>query len=96
MDERIAERPEYNIAQGYSRGTGRDRARFFEYALGSARESRDWYYKARPILGPAATEERLALLTEIIPLLLAAIPSQRGRKIREVSPSYLEGRDETD
>ena len=35
-----------NIAEGYSRGTGRDRARFYEYALGSARESRDWYYKS--------------------------------------------------
>jgi four helix bundle protein len=33
------------IAEGYSRGTGRDRARFYEYALGSTRESRDWYYK---------------------------------------------------
>jgi four helix bundle protein len=30
-----------NIAEGYSRGTGRDPARFYEYALGSARESRD-------------------------------------------------------
>jgi hypothetical protein len=30
-----------NIAEGYSRGTGKDRARFYEYALGSARESRD-------------------------------------------------------
>ena len=39
-----------NIAEGYSRGTGRDRARFYEYALGSARESRDWYYKSRHIL----------------------------------------------
>jgi four helix bundle protein len=40
-----------NIAEGYSRSTGRDRARFFEYALGSARESRDWYYKGRFGLG---------------------------------------------
>ena len=32
-----------NLAEGYSRGTGKDRARFYEYALGSARESRDWY-----------------------------------------------------
>jgi four helix bundle protein len=39
-----------NIAEGYSRGTGKDRARFYEYALGSARESRDWYYKGRHIL----------------------------------------------
>ena len=34
-----------NIAEGYSRGSARDRARFYEYALGSARESRGWYYK---------------------------------------------------
>ncbi len=30
-----------NIAEGYSRGTGKDRARFYEHSLGSARESRD-------------------------------------------------------
>src|SRR5919202_1644823 len=47
-----------NIAEGYSRGTGRDRARFYEYALGSARESRDWYYKSRHILGGAAIAHR--------------------------------------
>ena len=40
-----------NVAEGYSRGTGKDRARFYEYALGSAREARDWYYKGRHILG---------------------------------------------
>ena len=44
-----------NLAEGYSRGTGKDRARFYEYALGSARESRDWYYKGRHILGPVVT-----------------------------------------
>ena len=26
-------------------GTGRDRARFYEYGLGSAREARGWYFK---------------------------------------------------
>ena len=36
-----------SIGEGYSRGTGRDRARFYEYSLGSARETRDWYYKGR-------------------------------------------------
>src|SRR5438067_13131557 len=30
-----------NLAGGYSRTTGKDRARFYEYSLGSARESRD-------------------------------------------------------
>src|SRR5688572_7322969 len=39
-----------NIAEGYSRGTGKDQARFYEYALGSAREARGWYFQARPVL----------------------------------------------
>src|SRR6476646_860736 len=39
------------IAEGYSRGTGKERARFYEYALGSAREARDEYYKGRHVLG---------------------------------------------
>ncbi len=47
-----------NIAEGYSKSTGKDRARFYEYALGSARESRDWYYKARHILGEEVTHHR--------------------------------------
>jgi four helix bundle protein len=52
-----------NIAEGYSRGTSRDRARFYEYALGSARESRDWYFKSRRILGEKVVYHRLQLLT---------------------------------
>ena len=39
-----------NIAEGYSRSTGKDRARFLEYSLGSAREARDWYYKIHFLL----------------------------------------------
>jgi len=35
-----------NIEEGYSKATGRDRARFYEYALGSARESRGGITKA--------------------------------------------------
>src|ERR1043165_8875415 len=38
-----------NIAEGYSRGSNKERAHFYEYSLGSARESRDWYHKARYI-----------------------------------------------
>jgi len=78
-----------NIAEGYSRGTGKDRARFYEYALGSARESRDWYYKCRHILGDDVTGHRLQLLTEVIRLLLAMIPNQRGKAIREAAQEYL-------
>lgn len=77
-----------NVAEGYSRGTGRDRARFYEYALGSARESRDWYYKGRHVLSENVLAHRLDLLTQIIRLLLTMIPQQRRRKLRETGPTY--------
>ena len=77
-----------NLAEGYSRGTDKDRARFYEYALGSARESRDWYFKSRHILGEAVVEHRLRLLAEIIRLLLTMVPQQRGRFLREDSTEY--------
>lgn len=77
-----------NIAEGYSRGTGRDRARFYEYALGSSREARDWYYKARHILDDAVLPARMELQTQIIRLLLTMIPQQRGSGIREEGVEY--------
>jgi len=77
-----------NLAEGYSRGTGKDRARFYEYALGSARESRDWYYKARHVLGEDVTTHRLRFLTQIIRLLLTMVPQQRGRTLREMGLRY--------
>ena len=82
-----------NLAEGYSRGTGKDRARFYEYALGSARESRDWYYKGRHVLGETVTKHRLGLLTQVIRLLLTMIPQQRGRILREQGISYQSGTD---
>jgi len=80
-----------NLAEGYSRGSGKDRARFYEYSLGSARESRDWYYKGRHILGDKVIEHRMQLLTEITQLLLAMIPDQRTKTFREESPIYEAG-----
>ena len=80
-----------NLAEGYSRGTGRDRARFYEYSLGSARESRDWYYKARHVLGEDMTRARLDLIVKIIRLLLKMIPDQRGETIREIGSIYRSG-----
>ena len=77
-----------NLAEGYSRGTGKDRARFYEYALGSARESRDWYYKGRHILGQKVISHRLGLLTQIIRLLLTMVPQQRNQILREESFTY--------
>ena len=80
-----------NIAEGYSRGTGKDRARFYEYALGTARESRDWYYKSRHLLSDEVIEHRFDLLENIIRLLLTMIPKQRGRTIREENVLYEVG-----
>ncbi|MCS4102236.1 four helix bundle protein [Salinibacter ruber] len=77
-----------NVAEGYSRGTGQDRARFYEYALGSARESRDWYFKGRFVLGEDVAQHRLSFMTEIIHLLLTIIPQQRGGEIREPDLPY--------
>lgn len=78
-----------NLAEGYSRSTGKERALFYQYSLGSARESRDWYYKARFILGKDTFEHRTRILTEIIRLLLTMIPEQRGRSLREEPSPYI-------
>jgi four helix bundle protein len=77
-----------NLAEGYSRRSGKDRARFYEYALGSARESRDWYYKARHVLGEKVAQHRIGLVTQIIRLLLTMIPRQRRQILREEQPIY--------
>jgi hypothetical protein len=61
---------------------------FYQYALGSARESRDWYYKGRHILGPVVVDHRLQLLTEVIRLMLTIIPQQRGASLHEDSFPY--------
>ncbi|HRQ38020.1 MAG TPA: four helix bundle protein [Chloroflexota bacterium] len=78
-----------NTAEGYSRSSGKDRARFYEYALGSARESRVWYFNARHILGEPIVHHRTQLLTQIIRLLTTMIPQQRGNVvIRDTKPIY--------
>ena len=68
------------LGEGYSRSSGKDRSRFFEYALGSVRESISWYQGARPILG-AVVSDRLDNLEEIRRLLIAIIPRERASGI---------------
>jgi len=72
-----------NLTDGYSCSKALDRARFIEMSLGSARESRDWYYKSRHILSPEVVKHRMALLTHIISTLAAMLPHQRKNAIRE-------------
>ena len=77
-----------NITEGYSRSTGKDRALFYQYALGSARESRDWYYNARSVLGEEVFTHRSCVIAEILRLMLTMIPQQRGSSIREEPVSF--------
>jgi four helix bundle protein len=69
-----------NLGEGYSRSSGKDRSRLFEYALGSVRESISWYQGARPVLGDVVPD-RLDNLEEIRRLLIAIIPRERGSGI---------------
>ena len=66
-----------NIEEGHGRGFGRDYARFLIFALGSARETKGWYWRGRHLLSKEVLEHRLALLDEIIALLITEINRQR-------------------
>jgi four helix bundle protein len=75
-----------NLAEGYSRSSGRDRARIYEYALSSVRESMVWYDGSVHVLGSETVTERVRFLEEIRRRLLAIIPRERDRLIRPSSP----------
>src|SRR5512141_1810124 len=77
-----------NLTEGYSRSKGLDRARSFEIALGSARESRDWYYKSRHVLPAEAVKHRMELMTRVISMLVPMISRQRKHAIREERAEY--------
>ncbi|HKR09013.1 MAG TPA: four helix bundle protein [Gemmatimonadaceae bacterium] len=71
-----------NLGEGYSRSSGKDRAKIFEYALGSVRESMMWYRTSTRVLGQEVVDERLVKLEQIRRLLLAIIPRERGKLVR--------------
>ena len=77
-----------NLTEGYSRSKGPDRARFIEASLGSARESREWYYKSRHVLPAEVIKHRMGLTTRIISMLAPMIPHQRKNAIREEQAEY--------
>ena len=68
-----------NIEEGHGRGFGKENAYFQRIALGSARESRGWYYRGRRFLRPEVFEHRTRLLDEIIGALVMASGQQRRR-----------------
>lgn len=78
-----------NISEGYSKLHGRERARFYEHALCSARESREWYATSAPIIGKESALERARLLTRAIKILTVAVPQERAgsseKRIRDAA-----------
>ena len=66
-----------NIEEGQGRGFSKDRDYFLRVALGSARESKGWCYRAKGILKPDVLEHRWSLLDEIIALLVTELNKKR-------------------
>lgn len=76
--ERFVDSIGVNIAEGYSRYSGNERARYYEIALGSAREARELYRRCGRWLGTDGTRERGLLLTRVIGILSSAVPRERA------------------
>lgn len=68
-----------NMEEGQGRGYGKQRNWFFTISLGSARETKGWYWRAKRLLPKETLEERLALADEVIALLVNELHRQRSR-----------------
>lgn len=71
-----------NVEEGHGRGFGKENAYFQRIALGSARESRGWYYRGRRFLDPEVFKHRIRLLDEIIAALVLSSGQQRKYRKR--------------
>lgn len=68
-----------NIEEGHGRGYGKQRNWYFTVSIGSARESKGWYWRAKNLLSAHVLEHRLALVDEVIALLVTELSRQRSR-----------------
>lgn len=66
-----------NIEEGYGRGFGKQFALFLRYALGSARETRGWYFRGRALLPQKVLTHRYDLLSQITALIVVAVNRQQ-------------------
>lgn len=69
-----------NVEEGYGRGFGKDYARFLRIEIGSARETRGWYWRNRHALETKVVDHRMRLSTDIIQMLTVIADQQRKRK----------------
>ncbi len=67
-----------NIAEGYSRTSGPDRAKFYEYANSSSYESRQWLFEVRDAFDPVVADAHMSIVNRIIAILTAVIPRERS------------------
>jgi four helix bundle protein len=78
-----------NVAEGHARNTARDRARFYNYALGSAREAGIWYASIGSELPDGVADARLAILSRIRKLLYGL--ARKGDAPRWLGPRRKPG-----
>ncbi len=69
-----------NIEEGYGRGYGPDYAYRLRIAMGEARESQGWYWRAHKLLAQSVLDHRLGLIDEIIAMLVPVIKQQSDHK----------------
>ena len=67
------------FAEGYSRSSVKDRIRFFEYSLGSARETRHWYWSGRHVIGQERAAIGVHLSTRLIQLLTVTVTREESK-----------------
>ena len=77
-----------NLTDGYGRTSGKDRVRFWEYSLSSARECHFWYQRARHVLPAENVARQTNLLNQICALLLTMIPRERKRILGETNTNH--------
>jgi four helix bundle protein len=68
-----------NLEEGHGRGYGKQRDWFFRVAIGSARESKGWYWRAEHLLAKDILDQRLALFDEVLALLVTELQRQQSR-----------------
>jgi len=76
-----------NLSEGYSRRSTADRARFYGYALGSAREAALWYRSVAPFLDRRSVEIRMAFLAQERMLVMGMVRSVQ----RNGGPAFERG-----
>ena len=73
-----------NIAEGYPRLSGKDRAKFYEFGLTSLAEVKSWYLGVRSFIDGRTVDDRLATMRSIHRLVLTMMRSARANGAKEL------------